>query len=182
MLKDTGMSWFKFFVMIVISTIIMFVLMYQLVYQFNDALFSMNRLLASLAMGCIMTIVMLAFMWPMYKSTRLKMIIIVLAAILGLSILYLNRYQLLIEDVRFMKAMIPHHSIAINNARKAAIKDVRVRKLADQIIKAQVEEIAIMKLLINDIEKNGIQGRQNLSPRSTEITPEMAAKINQFVK
>ena len=54
--------------------------------------------------------------------------------------------------------MIPHHSIAVNNARKATIKDPRVRKLADKIIKSQVREIAEMELLITDIQQNGARG------------------------
>lgn len=76
-----------------------------------------------------------------------------------------------------MKAMIPHHSIAINNARKASISDPRVRKLADEIIDSQVREIVEMKLLIDDIAHNGERGKTALPPRSAEITPEMEPKI-----
>ena len=54
-----------------------------------------------------------------------------------------------------MKGMIPHHSIAILTSERSEIEDVRVRKLADEIIKAQRIEIAEMKWLIEDIEKNG---------------------------
>ena len=54
-----------------------------------------------------------------------------------------------------MKGMIPHHSIAILTSERADIDDVRVRKLADKIIKAQRKEIAEMKWLIADIEENG---------------------------
>ena len=51
--------------------------------------------------------------------------------------------------------MIPHHSIAINNARKADISDPRVRKLADGIIASQVREIRTMKLLLNTQPPSG---------------------------
>lgn len=54
-----------------------------------------------------------------------------------------------------MKGMIPHHSIAILTSERSEIEDVRVRKLADEIIKAQRIEIAEMKWLIEGIEKNG---------------------------
>ena len=53
------------------------------------------------------------------------------------------------------EGMIPHHSIAILTSERSEIEDVRVRKLADEIIKAQRIEIAEMKWLIEDIEKNG---------------------------
>ena len=48
--------------------------------------------------------------------------------------------------------MIPHHSIAILTSERANIKDPRVREIADQIIEAQVREIAEMKELLADLE------------------------------
>jgi uncharacterized protein (DUF305 family) len=48
--------------------------------------------------------------------------------------------------------MIPHHSIAILTSSRADIEDPRVRKLADDIIKAQKREIAEMQALITDLE------------------------------
>ncbi|WP_372999947.1 DUF305 domain-containing protein [Marinobacter sp.] len=177
-----GMGWGRFAAMIATSTFIMFFLMYQLVYSFDHALLSLNRLIASLVMGCVMTVVMLAFMWSMYKGMGTKIAVLVLASLLGVFLLFANRGQLVIGDVDFMKSMIPHHSIAINNSRKASISDPRVRKLADEIIAAQVREIAEMKLLLSDIAQNGERGEAELPPRSTEITPEMERKIEQVVR
>jgi uncharacterized protein (DUF305 family) len=50
--------------------------------------------------------------------------------------------------------MIPHHSIAILTSERAHIRDPRVRKLADEIIEAQVSEIGEMKQLIADLERS----------------------------
>lgn len=168
--------------MIATSTFIMFFLMYQLIYSLDHATFSLNRLTASLLMGCVMTLVMLSFMWSMYKGVGTKIAVVVLATLLGVLLLFANRSQSLIGDVGFMKSMIPHHSIAINNGRKASISDPRVRKLADKIIEAQVLEIAQMKLLLDDIARNGERGEAKLPARSTEITPEMERKIEQAVQ
>ncbi len=66
--------------------------------------------------------------------------------------LWLVRSQATIEDVSWMKAMIPHHSIAILTSERANISDPRVRELADSIIEAQREEIAEMKALIQELE------------------------------
>lgn len=173
------MGWLKFTAMIVTSVIVMFFLMYQLVYSIDHAMFSVNRLIASLVMGCVMTIVMLGFMWSMYEGTPTKIIVMVVAALAALGLLSMNRGQLLVNDVSFMKSMIPHHSIAINNARKAAISDPRVRKLADQIIESQVREIAEMKLLIGDIAVHGERGAAQLPARSTELAPEVERKIRE---
>ena len=177
-----GMGWGKFAAMIAVSVAFMFPLMYQLIYSVDHATFSMNRLVASFVMGSVMTIVMLGFMWSMYEGKGTKIAVLVVAAIAGVGLLAVNRSQALIEDVSFMKAMIPHHSIAINNARKASISDPRVRKLADEIIQSQVREIAEMKLLIDDISRNGERGKAELPARSTEVTPEMERKIREVVR
>ncbi|MGZ5445366.1 MAG: DUF305 domain-containing protein [Thermoanaerobaculia bacterium] len=176
------MSWGRFAGMIAISTIIMFGLMYQLVYAADHLMFSVNRLVASLVMACVMSVVMLAFMWSMYKGQRTKIAVVVVAGLLGVMLLAVNRRQTVIDDTRFMKSMIPHHSIAINNARKATISDPRVRELADQIIESQVREIAEMKLLIEEIDRNGERGTTALAARSAELTPEMEREAREAVK
>jgi HAMP domain-containing protein len=176
------MGWGRFFAMIATSTIVMFPLMYQLVYSADHATFSLTRLVSSVVMGCVMAAIMLAFMWKMYAGPTTKLAILVGSVVLGALILAINRQQTLIGDVDFMKSMIPHHSIAINNARKADIRDPRVRKLADGIIRSQIMEIAEMKLLVDDIEKNDVRGSVTLPPRTAEQTPDMKPEIEQAVR
>lgn len=180
--QTSSMSWGRFAAMIATSMFVMFFLMYQLIYSLDHFLFSWNRLIASLVMGCVMTIVMLGFMWPMYKGTGTKIGVLMAAALLGVILLSVNRTQAVIEDLSFMESMIPHHSIAINNGRKASISDPRVRELADEIIAAQVREIAVMKLLIDDISRNGNRGTSELPARAAEVTPEMESKIREAVR
>ena len=176
------MGWGRFAAMIATSTFIMFFLMYQLVYEADHATFSVNRLVASLVMGSVMTAVMLGFMWSMYEGTGIKMAVLAGAIVLGGLLLYVNRSQTLIGDVEFMKSMIPHHSIAINNARKSDIRDPRVRELANEIIAAQVREIEEMKLLIDDIDRNGRRGDTVLPARPAVVTPDMLPKIREAVQ
>lgn len=178
----TKMAWGRFAAMIATSTFIMFFLMYQLVYEAEHAMFSVNRLVASLVMGCVMTAVMLGFMWSMYEGTGKKMSVLGGAIVAAGVLLYVNRAQVLIGDTKFMKSMIPHHSIAINNARKSDIRDPRVRELADQIIASQVREIQEMKLLIDDIERNGRRGDTVLPARPAVVTPDMLPKIRDAVQ
>jgi hypothetical protein len=175
--SQMGMGWGRFAAMILTSIVIMFFLMYQLVYAFDHAFFAVNRLVASLVMGCVMTMVMLGFMWSMYKGSRTKVTVMVVAAVAGIALLAANRSQFFIDDVRFMESMIPHHSIAINNSLKARISDPRVRELADRIIASQVSEIAEMKHLIQDIENNGKRGNAVLPARSVEPTPGSGRRI-----
>lgn len=176
------MSWGRFAAMIATSTVIMFFLMYQLVYSVEHAMFSLNRLLSALIMGAIMTVVMLTFMWKMYEGQGIKVAVLAVAALAAVGLLASNRSQALVEDVSFMKAMIPHHSIAINNARKASISDPRVRELADKIITSQVREIAEMKALIHDIDANGERGNQSLPAIEARVTPDMLPKIDEAVR
>lgn len=176
------MSWARFAGMIGVSTLIMFPLMYQLVYTYDHVFFSINRFIAALVMGCVMTIVMLLFMWPMYRGSAAKVAVVAIAAVLATVLLSANRNQALIGDTEFMEAMIPHHSIAINNARKAHLTDPRVRKLADGIIRGQVREIAEMKLLIRDIEANGSRGNRELPPVTAEVTADMKPQIDDAVR
>ncbi|MFC3165617.1 DUF305 domain-containing protein [Ciceribacter thiooxidans] len=177
-----GMGWGRFAGMIAVSTIIMFFLMYQLVYSYDHALFSLNRFLASLLMGCVMAVIMLGFMWSMYSGRGVKITIVVIASIAAVVLFYINRNQSLVDDTTFMKAMIPHHSIAINDARKATISDPRVRRLADQIIASQMQEIEEMNRLIDDIDSNGSRGDKPLPARAATITPDMEPKIREAVE
>ncbi len=177
-----GMGWGRFAAMIATSSIVMFFLMYQLVYEPDHATFSLNRLLASLIMGAVMTAIMLGFMWRMYEGRGTKTAVLVVAIIAAVGLLATNRSQVLIGDIEFMKSMIPHHSIAINNSRRASISDSRVRKLADEIIAAQVREIAVMNALIHDIERNGERGQSPLPPRKAALTQDMLPKIREAVR
>ena len=177
-----SMSWGRFAAMIATSTFIMFFLMYQLVYSLEHAMFSINRLVAALVMGSVMAVVMLGFMWSMYKGMATKVAVVVGAFVLAVVLLVTNRSQTLIGDVAFMKSMIPHHSIAINNASSATISDPRVRNLADQIIASQVREIAEMKALIEDIGRSGERGDTPLPARPAELTPDMLPQIRNAVE
>lgn len=176
------MGWGRFAAMIAVSAALMFVLMYQLVYSPEHALFSLNRLIASLVMACVMTVVMLGFMWSMYEGRVLKIALVAGAVVLGGLLLYVNRSQALVQDTTFMRAMIPHHSIAVNNARKAGLSDPRVRALADRIIESQMVEIAEMKLLIADIERNGARGERPLPAVPAAIPPGRQAEIREAVR
>lgn len=180
--STSGMSWSRFVLMIAVSTVAMFLLMYQLVYSADHVMFSLNRLLASVVMAAVMTVVMLGFMWKMYEGQSLKVAVMVAAILIGSVLLLVNRSQFLVDDTLFMRAMIPHHSIAINNAEMARLTDPRVRRLADQIIAAQVKEIEEMKLLIDDIDRNGTRGDTPLEPKVPIVTPDMSGEISRAIE
>lgn len=158
------MSYWRFLLMIAVSTVVMFGLMYLNTWSIDHTFYSQTRTWMAFVMGGAMAIVMMGFMWNMYESKRLNVAIIVIAfLVLSLS-LYLVRSQQTVGDVSYMEAMIPHHSIAVLTSDRTQIRDPRVRKLADQILEAQVREISEMKALIGDLEANPPAG-QKLAPK-----------------
>ena len=147
------MSYWRFAAMIATSTVIMFGLMYLNTYALEHVLWSETRMWMALLMGATMAVVMLLFMLNMYPKKRLNAGILLSALILFSLSLWFVRSQSTVNDVEYMKAMIPHHSIAIMTSERAQITDPRVRKLADEIIEAQRREISEMKYLIEALEE-----------------------------
>lgn len=149
--SQPGSAYTRFGVMIAVSTAIMLVLMYLTTYQWDHVAWSETRAYMALLMGATMALVMLAFMLHMYTSRTANIAIAATAVVVWSGSLYLVRSQATVDDLDYMKAMIPHHSIAVLTSRRARIEDPRVRKLADQIIATQMREIAEMKALISEL-------------------------------
>ena len=142
----------KFGLMILTSTIVMFGLMYLNTYQLDHIFFSETRSYMALVMGATMAFIMLAFMLGMYTNRSANAAIFVGSILVFIIALWLVRSQTTVDEVSYMKAMIPHHSIAILTSERAHITDPRVRKLAYDIISAQRREITEMKSLIAELE------------------------------
>ena len=142
----------NFILMIAVSASLMFGLMYLNTYQISHVWFSQTRLFMTFIMAGSMALVMLFFMRHMYKNKQTNVAIVIGSIVLMGSGLWLVRSQATVGDVAWMKAMIPHHSIAILTSGRAGITDPRVRKLADEIIDAQRREMLEMEGLSRDIE------------------------------
>jgi len=147
-----SMKYSTFAFMIMVGTFIMFGLMYFNTFSLDHLFFSETRSYMALMMGAVMAMVMLIFMWKMYPNKKLNAVVLIVSSVVFCVSLWLVRSQATVEDVAYMRAMIPHHSIAILTCERANINDPRVRKLADGIIEAQRKEIVEMKNLIQDLE------------------------------
>ena len=142
----------KFGLMILTSTIVMYIMMYFNTYKWDHVYFSETRAYMALYMGAVMAIIMLAFMTNMYKKTKINLMVYGVSVVLFAFGLWGVRSQQTVDQVDWMQAMIPHHSIAILTSERADIEDPRVRQLADEIIEAQRREIGEMQQLIDDLE------------------------------
>ena len=151
--KTGNSKYTKFFLMIGCSFIAMYVTMYLNTYSIDHVYFSLTRFYMTCLGISTMAIIMLLFMLGMYKDKKKNIAIIVGSIILFISALVLVRAQKpIVGDMLWLRAMIPHHSIAILTSERADIQDPEVKKLANSIIEAQKKEIEEMKQMINRLE------------------------------
>lgn len=168
-----GGNYVRFMAMVATSTVVMFLLMYSNAYSADHLFWSETRFWMAFVMGGSMMVIMLLFMWTMFKNTMKNFIILGTAVVTFALGLWLVRSQTTVDDVEYMKAMIPHHSIAIMTSERSHLRDPRTRALAEAIIVAQRREIAEMKYLIEDIQNNGVRTAERM-PRPSEIQPSAA--------
>ncbi|NKC31940.1 DUF305 domain-containing protein [Falsiroseomonas selenitidurans] len=148
------MGYGRFAAMIATSTIVMFGLMYLNTWAVEHVFFSQTRLWMALLMGATMAFIMMLFMLGMYPNRRANGAILAASLLVFGGSLWLVRSQATVGQVAWMKAMIPHHSIAVLTSARATLQDQRVRHLADQIIATQLREIAEMRALVAEIERS----------------------------
>ncbi len=147
------MNYKKFLLMMIISFIIMYAVMFLNVARIEHVYLSTTRFYMTLLMVAPMAVVMLLMMGKMYPNKKWNLAIIVTSiAVFAITLTFL-RQQTFIEDRNYMKAMIPHHSSAILVSKNASLKDPEVKQLAEDIMKAQEKEIALMKNLLERSNK-----------------------------
>lgn len=151
--KTRMMGYTRFLIMMVISFIIMYSVMFLNVDEANHIYLSTNRTYMALLMVLPMAVVMMLLMGQMYPKKKLNTLIVISAIVLFGLVLAGLRTQTPIGDVQYMKGMIPHHSSAILTSKHADIKDPEVKKLSEQIISSQEREIAEMKAILKRMNK-----------------------------
>ena len=142
-----------FFIMLGCSFITIYITMYLNTYSIDHVYFSLTRFYMTCLGISTMAVVMWFFMRKMYQDKKKNIAILIGSLVLFVSALSLVRMQKpIIGDILWMKAMIPHHSIAILTSERADIKDPEVKQLAEDIITAQKKEIEEMKAMIKRLE------------------------------
>ncbi|MEX0995835.1 MAG: DUF305 domain-containing protein [Flavobacteriaceae bacterium] len=144
----------KFILMLAASFVAMYITMYLNTYEIDHVYFSLTRFYMSCLGIAAMAVIMFFFMRKMYQNKKKNIAILLGSFILFIGALGLVRAQApIVGDILWMKAMIPHHSIAILTSERANIQDPEVKKLAEDIIKAQRKEIEDMKAMIKRLEQ-----------------------------
>lgn len=145
----------RFAAMILTSMVFMYFVMFVGSWELSHVRFSQSRIFMAVTMGGTMGLVMLAWMLNMYHNVKGNIAIVVVSLLLLGGGIALDRSQATVDDVSFMQAMIPHHSLAITRSERFGNDDVRVCELAVEISEAQRREILEMDWLIDDINENG---------------------------
>lgn len=145
----------RFAAMILTGMVVMYWVMFVGSYEWSHVRFSRSRVFMALVMGGTMGLVMLGWMLDMFKNTKANIAIVAVSLVLIGVGTFLDRSQSTVGDVSFMRAMIPHHSLAITRAEQFTVDDYRVCELAVEISESQRREIDEMDWLIEDIRDNG---------------------------
>lgn len=145
----------RFAAMILTSMVLMYFVMFVGSWELSHVRFSQSRIFMAVTMGGTMGLVMLVWMLNMYRNVKGNIAIVAASLLLLGGGIVLDRSQATVDDVSFMRAMIPHHSLAITRAERFGNDDVRVCELAVGISETQRREILEMDWLIDDINENG---------------------------
>ncbi len=146
-------SYAKFALMMTVSFCVMYAVMFLNVSAADHIYLSSTRLYMTLLMVAPMAVLMMGMMWKMYPNKKVNVGVIGISVLVFILSLTFLRNQTFIGDEQYMRAMIPHHSSAIMTSQNAQISDPELRKLADEIIAAQVEEIAQMKNILHRLDE-----------------------------
>ena len=132
-------------IMIVLSFIAMFILMYAMVDIFSNIYVNINQFYMAGLMSLPMVLIELAVMRSMYTNPKMNIGLVVISLVTFIFFFTGIRQQLAVTDTQFLRSMIPHHAGAILMCEKAPIDDPEIKKLCASIIEGQRAEIAEMK-------------------------------------
>jgi uncharacterized protein (DUF305 family) len=143
----------KLAVMVLLSFVAMYILMYAMVDKFSNVIPSVNQFYMAGLMTMPMMIIELIVMGSMYKKKKLNMILFASGTIALIVFFACIRQQAGVGDKQFLKSMIPHHAAAVLMVEETPLNDREVQELAHKIIVGQQAEIAWMKAKLKELEK-----------------------------
>lgn len=138
---------------ITVHFFIMWALTYSGVYAFDHIFLNLNRFYMAVLMVAPMVIVMLVAMRHMFENKRLNFAIYAASAVVFVAAFAAIQKQWGVGDEQLSRSMIPHHSIAIKTCENAQLDDAETVELCEQIIKAQREEIAQMRDILERLDR-----------------------------
>ena len=119
-----------------------------LAYRFSDLYISRTLIYSALFMASNMCLLEV-FMYYSH-SNNFKTNYFIFFTLLSVIVAYLLKEQVFIDDNEWLKRMISHHSTALTTSHKISKRtnNKEIKKLADEIIVVQENEIKLMKSLL----------------------------------
>jgi hypothetical protein len=96
-----------------LSFLAMYILMYAMVYSFDEVYNNVNQFYMAGLMAAPMVLIELVVMRGMYQDKRLNALIAAASVLVGVLMFVFIRHQTAVSDGQFLRSMIPHHSGAI---------------------------------------------------------------------
>jgi hypothetical protein len=135
-------------VMLGLSFISMYVLMYAMVDRFENVYPNFNQLYMAALMTAPMGVIELLLMKSMCPMRNRNVLILGASVVVGIASWFFIREQTAIGDEQFLKSMIPHHAGAILMCNEASLDATDLQQLCQQIIASQQSEIDQMKAML----------------------------------
>lgn len=143
----------KLAIMIVLSFVAMYTLMYSMVDVFANVIPNINQFYMAGLMTMPMLIIEIVIMGGMYRNKKLNYILLGTGLILLIVFFMAIRQQTAVGDKQFLKSMIPHHAAAILMGKEASVTDPEIKELIGNIITSQQAEIDQMKSKLKELDK-----------------------------
>lgn len=146
-------SYKKLSIMLVLSFISMYILMYSMVNSIKNVYPNINQFYMAGLMTMPMMIIELALMGKMYMNKKLNAVLISISSAALIAFFLLIQYQTGVTDRQFLRGMIPHHAAAILMSEQSKSQDPEIKKLQQEIISSQQEEIKVMEAKLKELRK-----------------------------
>lgn len=152
-MREGGNHYRRLGLMLVLSFVSMYALMYAMVDSFANVYGSLNQAYMAALMTAPMAILELALMGMMYPDRKRNMLILGIGIAVFLFSWMFIRQQVGIDDRQFLRSMIPHHAGAILMCEEASLEDPELKKLCRSIITGQQAEIDRMKTMLEKLHR-----------------------------
>lgn len=146
-------SYRKLLIMLVLSFISMYILMYSMANSIENVYPNINQFYMAGLMTMPMIIIELALMGKMYMNKKLNVVLISISSVVLITFFLLIRFQTGVTDKQFLNGMIPHHAAAILMSEQSKTQDPEIKRLQQEIITSQQEEIKVMKAKLKELNK-----------------------------
>jgi hypothetical protein len=132
-----------------LSFVAMYAIMFSMADRWSHVYLNLSNVYMTGLMAVVMIPIMLLTMSSMFENKKLNIAIWATSALVLVLLWGLLRTEAGVGNRQFLRAMISHHSAAIQMCNESSLTDPQVRELCNDIVSSQEREIAEMKALLD---------------------------------